>query len=79
MTTTPNLREAAQAALEVLSYRGDYRNPKRHDKRRKAIEDLRAALAEPGPVATQMQMLDHLKSIKTDPATLAQLRAAAGY
>lgn len=30
-----------------------------------------------GPVATQMQMLDHLESLKTDPATLATLRAAA--
>lgn len=28
------------------------------------------------PVATHMQMMDHLESLKTDPATLARLRAA---
>ena len=41
------------------------------------LAETRAALAaRPAPVATQMQMLDHLESLKTDPVVLAQLRDA---
>lgn len=43
------------------------------------LASVEALAAGRKPVATQMQMLDHLENLKTDPATLAQLRAAAGY
>lgn len=42
-----------------------------------ASRHYRCRAARPGPVATQMQMLDHLESLKTDPAVLAKLHAAA--
>lgn len=43
------------------------------------LASVEALAAARRPVATQMQVLDHVESIKTDPTTLAQLRAAAGY
>lgn len=48
--TTPTMREAAQAALDALTYKGDYRNKDRHTKKQAAIEACRAALASQ-PVA----------------------------
>ena len=50
--TAPTLREAAQAALDALTYRGDYRNADRHTKKQSAIDALRSALAaQPAPDA----------------------------
>lgn len=40
------------------------------------FDDLAQPAASGEPVATHMQMMDHLESLKTDPATLARLRAA---
>ncbi len=39
--------------------------------------DEQQTVAQQAPTATRMQMLDHLESLKTDPAVLTNLRAAA--
>lgn len=79
MSNTEALRAAAQQALVALVHHTEQTRP--IQRTADAIAALRAALAQPAasgePGATHMQMMDHLESLKTDPATLARLRAAA--